>query len=232
MLPLDWFLCSLEHSSAATISDRVYKGQNNVREHQNMTKMTNSTRKSGSTFAVTGIKRSEKSETLAKSKIFVKKIEKIFKKLNPSKKEIEDKLEAQQSRIAELEAEVKRLNKQNRQTNKRIFEQNAPKSTSKIRSSQIELTTGNRRISAEFSRNIKIQRKCDFSQSTSRIHNVSLGVNHEQVNIKGLEMGWQLPRNVNVGYGMATHPPRRLNSSVVRRSPTRRDSEINFSILL
>ena len=196
-----------------------------------MTKMTNSTRKSGSTFAITGIKRSEKSETLAKSKIFVKKIEKIFKKLNPSKKEIEDKLEAQQSRIAELEAEVKRLNKQNRQTNKRIFEQNAPKSTSKIRSSQIELPTSNRRISAEFSRNIKIQRKCDFSQfsqSTSRIHNV----NHEQVNIKGLEMGWQLPRNLNVGYGMATHPPRRLNSSVVRRSPTRRDSELNFSILL
>ena len=192
-----------------------------------MTKMTNSTRKSGSTFAITGIKRtSEKSENLAasKSKVIVKKIEKIFRKLNPSKKQIEDKLEAQQSRIAELEAEVKRLNKQNRQTNKRIFEQNAPKSTSKLRSSQLELTTS-RRVSAEFSRNVKVQRRCDFSQSTSRI-------NHEQVNIKGLEMGWQLPRNTSVGYGMATHPPRRLNASVARRSPTRRESELNFSILL
>ena len=195
-----------------------------------MTKMTNSTRKSGSTFAITGIKRSsEKSENSSKSKIIVKKFEKIFKKLNPSRKQIEDKLEAQQSRIAELEAEVKRLNKQNRQTNKRIFEQNAPKSTSKLRSSQADLETlsgsGNRRVSAEFSRNIKIHRRCDFTQSTSRI-------NHEQVAIKGLEMGWQPPRNVQVGYGMATHPPRRLNSSAIRRSPIRRDSELNFSILL
>ena len=201
-----------------------------------MTKMTNLTRKSGSTFAITGIKRSsEKSENSSKSKIIVKKFEKIFKKLNPSRKQIEDKLEAQQSRIAELEAEVKRLNKQNRQTNKRIFEQNAPKSTSKLRSSQADLETlsgpamltavANRRVSAEFSRNIKIQRRCDFTQSTSRI-------NHEQVAIKGLEMGWQPPRNVQVGYGMATHPPRRFNSSAIRRSPIRRESELNFSILL
>ena len=196
-----------------------------------MTKMTNSTRKSGSTFAITGIKRSTSAENSSKSKLIVKKFEKIFKKLNPnSRKQIEDKLEAQQSRIAELEAEVKRLNQQNRQTNKRIFEQNAPKSTSKLRSSQADLEkmgSGpvNRRVSAEFSRNIKIQRRCDFTQSTSRI-------NHEQVAIKGLEMGWAPARNVQVGYGMATHPPRRLNSSVVRRSPIRRESELNFSILL
>ena len=201
-------------------------------EYQKMTKMTNSTRKSGSTFAITGIKRSTSAENSSKSKIIVKKFEKIFKKLNPTsrKQNIEDKLEAQQSRIAELEAEVKRLNQQNRQTNKRIFEQNAPKSTSKLRSSQADLEKlisgpANRRVSAEFSRNIKIQRRCDFTQSTSRI-------NHEQVAIKGLEMGWQPARNVQVGYGMTTHPPRRLNSSVVRRSPIRRESELNFSILL
>ena len=51
-----------------------------------MTKMTNSTRKSGSTFAITGIKRtSEKSENSSKSKIIVKKFEKIFKKLEKFK---------------------------------------------------------------------------------------------------------------------------------------------------